>query len=192
MLMNRCNAPQQSLARRSCFTAHELVGRVLFGLLAFLMLHCVPPPPPPPPEAPEPPRYPLASKLLMVSEDVRMTSLDGKWSISSDSTPAQIGGTATACGVDWDTGGWRAALAQQSRVYVQRVRVVLEDRKLWGILMLCGIPTNSTGPASRAYRIEVPDTYVEATSGGRVSMVFEHLNNDRLSWVLWLSRERFE
>jgi hypothetical protein len=76
----------------------------------------------------------------------------------------------------------------------RRVRVVYPGvtDPLYGILSFCMISDQFHGSASRSYRLEVPQSYVDATEGGRMSVVFEQygLNNqDYPAWILWLSRE---
>jgi hypothetical protein len=80
----------------------------------------------------------------------------------------------------------------------QRVVVQMPNMKLYGILQLCPVEAGYQGPASRLYRIEVPNSFVEATEGGRVSVVFEAypasgffgwMKSKRHAWILWLSRE---
>lgn len=67
-------------------------------------------------------------------------------------------------------------------------------RRLYGLLSLCGAPVTATDPATRSYRIQVPEDYIAATSGGRVSMVFEPFTSGAPSakaWILWLSETSF-
>jgi hypothetical protein len=144
-----------------------------------------------PVEAPEPPRFPLAAKLLVVTEDVSIRSQDGKIDQSFEDKPIRMKGTAGPCEGEWNTANWKSVLLENDDHYVKRVTVKVGQMKLFGILALCGIPPNSTGPAARAYRIQVPQEYVDATSEGRVSVVFEKLNTGGTSWVLWLSQEPF-
>lgn len=77
------------------------------------------------------------------------------------------------------------------------VKVPDLDVPLYGLLRLCGTPSWSGGPGRRAYRVEVPETYVMATTEGRVSVVFEEHNSlpglayRSANWILWLSRTPF-
>jgi hypothetical protein len=72
---------------------------------------------------------------------------------------------------------------------------------LHGILALCPTSPGYQGPAARIYQIQVPRSYVDATSEGRVSVVFEHYDCDQSqhqsrksaggqcsAWILWLAR----
>jgi len=81
-----------------------------------------------------------------------------------------------------------------------RVRVTAPGlaKPLYGKLYLARMPSNSrikaTGPASRSYQLEIPEHYVEAAKGGKVSVVFEKVdlvldgkNLVGVSWALWLS-----
>lgn len=77
------------------------------------------------------------------------------------------------------------------------VEVPGRERPLNGLLLLCDVPLTATGPASRSYRIVVPESYVQGATGGRMSAVFErvdHTNHEGaavwyFAWVLWLSDE---
>lgn len=80
----------------------------------------------------------------------------------------------------------------------RRVRVTVPslDEPLYGLLQLCGVPPEATGPATRRYNLEVPQSYVERTAGGLVSLVYEpHQgqlpNGTPKAWILWLSRSPF-
>lgn len=73
------------------------------------------------------------------------------------------------------------------------VQVPGREQPLYGLLSLCGAPPGATGPATRVYQIEVPQAYVDATEGGRVSVVFEphqaaYDYGTPMAWILWLSQ----
>lgn len=73
-----------------------------------------------------------------------------------------------------------------------RVRYPGLATPLYGIIAFCQIADSYRGSASRSYRVEVPQSYVDATDGGRVSTVFEQYTVDNVvmpAWILWLSRE---
>jgi hypothetical protein len=75
-----------------------------------------------------------------------------------------------------------------------RVKVPQLDAPLYGVLALCRMPHAAKGPGSRAHRVQVPSNYVDATDGGRVSVVFEEVSTDGdavTSWQLFLSRTGF-
>lgn len=75
------------------------------------------------------------------------------------------------------------------------VRILLGDgRTMYGLLSLCGAPAGATGPATRSYEIQVPESYIAATSGGRVSVVYEPFTSGKMgakAWILWLSESSF-
>lgn len=80
----------------------------------------------------------------------------------------------------------------------KRVRVIVPDvaEPLYGLLQLCGAPPDATGPATRRYNVEVPQSYVERTAGGLVSVVYEphqgaFAYGSPKAWSLWLSRAPF-
>ncbi len=84
-----------------------------------------------------------------------------------------------------------AAGAQHARIKVPQI-----DEPLYGVLALCDMPSEAKGPASRAFRIQIPTEYVNATEGGRVSVVFEEVDvpgaeQTHTSWQLYLSRSPF-
>jgi hypothetical protein len=74
-----------------------------------------------------------------------------------------------------------------------RVSVNVEGQPpLHGILCFYGVNEKAQGPASRSYYIQVPESYIQATSEGRVSVVCEttEIEND-YAWILWLSQSSF-
>jgi hypothetical protein len=85
----------------------------------------------------------------------------------------------------------------------QRVRVrhpAHPGSSLYGILSLCMIHPNASGPVLRAYDIRIPDSYVGETDGGRVAVVWEPSGvSEQFSdgswqlpaWILWLSQTPF-
>ncbi len=76
----------------------------------------------------------------------------------------------------------------------RRVRIAYPNMPngLYGVLAFCRIDPEFKGSASRSYRLEVPQSYVEATDGGRMSVVFEQYavgQQQFPAWILWMSRE---
>jgi hypothetical protein len=73
------------------------------------------------------------------------------------------------------------------------VRVMVPGRAepLYGIIAFHELSEGHTGPATRSYQVEVPSQYVEAATGGRVSVVYEvgtfNKRDGDIAWVLWLS-----
>ncbi|MBU0482487.1 MAG: PDZ domain-containing protein [Proteobacteria bacterium] len=74
------------------------------------------------------------------------------------------------------------------------------EQKLFGVLFLGKAHVNATGPASRSYQIQIPDSYIKAALGGKISVVYEPINfrtnwytgsnpvdSKTHSWILWLS-----
>ena len=75
-----------------------------------------------------------------------------------------------------------------------RVKVPQLPEPLYGVLALCAMDESARGPASRAYRIQVPDEYVTATDDGRATVVYEEVetsSSGHTSWQLYLSRVPF-
>jgi hypothetical protein len=69
-----------------------------------------------------------------------------------------------------------------------RFKVPGLDEPLYGYLVLYGLPDSVA--ATGGYEIQVPQTYVDATSNGRVSLVYEQ-DNAHFLWLLCLSRTPF-
>ena len=72
------------------------------------------------------------------------------------------------------------------------VRVPGRKSELYGRLLFTKISQNSTGAGSRLYRIEIPQKYIDQATGGKISVVYEKVNNRRYNghdatWILWLS-----
>lgn len=75
-----------------------------------------------------------------------------------------------------------------------RIRVAGLAEPLYGVFALCAVPPGAVGPGSRMYSVQVPQDYVDATTDGRVSVVFEETefggahSGRTWNWILWLSR----
>jgi hypothetical protein len=93
------------------------------------------------------------------------------------------------------------AFATGDELGARRVLVDVPGREqpLLGLLLLCDMADSATGAGARSYHIEVPGEYVSAASGGRVSVVFEHVQVNApeqglytwYGWILWLSDQPF-
>ncbi len=100
--------------------------------------------------------------------------------------------------VDRDTliGAWRQALQHGARKVVVRAR---GREPLHGVLLLNTHVRGATGPSAFNYRIEVPDRYLDAATGGKTAVVYEMTDwinqqggkNFWKSWILWISDEPF-
>lgn len=51
------------------------------------------------------------------------------------------------------------------------------SRPLYGLLLFCDVPVEARGPASRSHLVRVPPEYVQATEGGRLSVVYEPITS---------------
>lgn len=80
------------------------------------------------------------------------------------------------------------------------VKVPNKDKELFGVLALDNADVRGIGAGTKSYKIIIPKPYIDATSDGKISVVYEyyHLKNDELtdltevkkySWILWLSDE---
>ena len=127
--------------------------------------------------------------------------------------------TSVACPSEGTTKQYAAAEAfgaRRVRVYVSQL-----EEPMYGILALCPIPPGTTGPVSRSYQIQIPQEYIDATTDGRASIVYESLpqcsntkcfgdmmarrgtsyvlasnaayasGDNGFGWMLWLSRVPF-
>ena len=81
--------------------------------------------------------------------------------------------------------------AKRVKVQVQGA----ENKTYYGILLLSRIFETGIGPGARSYLINIPDEYIKAANGGKISVVTEVYNRkggQAKSWVLWLSDLPFE
>lgn len=94
--------------------------------------------------------------------------------------------------------GYRNALGYNAKHV--RVKVPNQDKELYGVLALDDIDERGYGPGTKSYKIIIPQPYIDALKGGKISVVYEyyHIKDDALfdnsnikkySWVLWLSDE---
>lgn len=81
-----------------------------------------------------------------------------------------------------------------------RIKVPSQEKELYGVLALDDIDERGYGPGTKSYKIIIPQPYIDALKGGKISVVYEyyHIKDDALfdnsnikkySWVLWLSDE---
>jgi hypothetical protein len=125
-------------------------------------------------------------------DKVGADTMQSRWTVGPQQTTNIAGADLKCPGGDWGT-NYRSLGRDFGRTFV-RVTVPSLDKPLYGLLVLCGIVPSGGGPDSRAYRIQVPQDYVDATSEGRVSVVYAQYNAPEgalTSWALFLSREPF-
>ncbi len=90
---------------------------------------------------------------------------------------------------------YAAGFALQHGAKAVSVRVPGRPQPLHGVLQLCEAPEAGFGPASRSYRVVVPNDYVAAASDGAISVVYEPVDWRSnagatmwwYGWILWLS-----
>jgi hypothetical protein len=76
----------------------------------------------------------------------------------------------------------------------QRIRIShpgYPNGELYGVIAFYKVYENFHGPASRLYRLEIPQVYVDNTDNGRASVVYETYNYEGktyAAWAIWLSR----
>ena len=82
-----------------------------------------------------------------------------------------------------------------------RVKVPNLDKELYGVLVLDNADERGIGQGVKTYKIIIPKAYIEATKGGKISVMYEyyHINDEgslsdlsevkKYSWILWISDE---
>ena len=81
-----------------------------------------------------------------------------------------------------------------------RIKVPSRDKELYGVLVLDDADARGFGAGVNSYKIIIPQPYVDAAVGGKISVVYEyyHIKDDTMfdiedikkySWILWLSDE---
>jgi len=79
-----------------------------------------------------------------------------------------------------------------------RVKVPSHDNEFYGVLALDKADQDGIGPGTQSYKIIIPQPYIGAAKGGKISVVYEYykLKNDGFidvedikerSWILWIS-----
>jgi len=73
-----------------------------------------------------------------------------------------------------------------------RVQTPHHSEDLYGVISFCKVQKDCQNePVTRSYRLSVPEEYVDAALGGRVSCVYEYYSCNGMpkiaTWVLWLS-----
>ncbi len=79
-----------------------------------------------------------------------------------------------------------------------RLKVPSSKVELYGVLALDKADQNGIGPGTQSYKIIIPQPYIDAAKGGKISVVYEYykLKNDGFmdvgdikerSWILWIS-----
>lgn len=141
-----------------------------------------------------PENWVLPPTVVVSTPGVRIEAPDGSWALTPDEPTA-----APFYSYDCPMKPTPDNLRLGQRIGGQPVIVhhPEHDRPLHGILALCRIHRTVRGPVTEAYNIQVPRSYVRATSDGRTSVVFEpsgkeveyHGKHDLPAWVLWLKRE---
>lgn len=143
--------------------------------------------------------YRRAPQAMLETVDVQIRALDDSFTLA----PGQSGPTpfqSDDCPLTPAPGNYEQAL----RGGAQRVRIQYPglDEPLYGLLSFCPMPAESTAPPTRMALVQVPQSYVDSTEGGRVAVVFEQLFHPPRSeqsrdtrawpaWVLYLSRQPF-
>ncbi len=146
----------------------------------------VAPPLPPPPT-------PLKSvpHALVHTNGVTIRSAEGSFQLQAGAHAVTPFSSAD-CPEEPDTSNY--VLAIQAGGQAVWVDIPGRPQPLAGILLFCDVPETATGPATRMHLVRIPDQYVEATAGGRMSVVYEPLmarvgfeQKKVATWILYLS-----
>lgn len=127
----------------------------------------------------------------VVTPGAQIIAEDGSFQLTAGQpfvAPFEQGGN---CLLDPTVDNYRQAIGAGARPVVIRLA---DGRLLFGLLSLCGAPAGARGAATRSYEIQIPNSYVEATAGGRVSVVFEGFTSSPIrakAWTLWLAERSF-
>jgi hypothetical protein len=128
---------------------------------------------------------------FVATPGVEIIAEDGSFRLTAGQPFTPPFNQGSGCVLEPDAGNYAQGLATGARPVIVKLA---DDRQLYGLLSLCGAPRDARGPATRSYELEVPDSYVAATAGGRVSVYFETFTNTKLgakAWILWLSETSF-
>ena len=155
-----------------------------------------------------PASYTQPGFVTMLTDGVTIHGEEGGWAITG-SDPAKPPFKGRFLWLDPTSDGtidrYQHALDQGA---ARRVRVSYPGgkRPLYGVLALCPIDDSTTETSvKRAYRIEVPASYVQQARGAMISVVYQPYKlsgggglwgksaggGSRASWILWLSDAPF-
>lgn len=143
--------------------------------------------------------YRRAPQAMLETVDVQIRAEDGSFTL----TPGQAAPTpfqSEDCPLTPAPGNYEQAIRGGARAV--RIQYPGIEEPLYGLLSFCPMPADSTAPPTRMALVQVPQSYVDSTDGGRVAVVFEQLyhpprtEQQRQSrawpaWVLYLSRQPF-
>lgn len=173
-----------------------LRNRVAAFIIAPLIAACVP--------AMHLPNYHPVERGIIATPDVTITAEDNSFTLVSGTEfkpPFQVDSwnvyrRMAKKAVD-NKSGW--SLRESSGEFLvdgaRRVRINVAGKQFFGVLSLNMMPEDAYGPASRMYQIEIPQQYIDAASGGKISVVFETAGlpsekgkeRSARAWILWLS-----
>jgi len=141
------------------------------------------------------------SSGIVENPDIVITATDGSFKLSGEfQSPFQSSTHYHSLNISGSKliNGYRRALQYGARHV--RVKVPSIEKELYGVLVLDKADKDAIGPAKASYKIIIPEAYVNAAIGGKISVVYEyyHINSDTLfdlsdvkkySWLLWISDE---
>ncbi len=174
------------------------------AVIALGFVACGSPPPPPRPVIPVAPTFTAPEVAyanvpggLVATKGVRVVAEDGSFELTAEKPfepPFHQGATCLVEPIAENSEQGEITGARRVRVYVPAADA--KEQVLYGLLSLCGAPPDATGAATRRYALQVPQSYIDATEGGRVSVVYEPFvdltrGNPSKAWILWLSQTPF-
>jgi hypothetical protein len=137
-----------------------------------------------------------APQVTVAQAGVILSGGDGSFQASS-AQPAPTPFTSGLCPLKPGEVGveaWQRALQEGARQVIIRYPDV--EQPLFGVLKLCSLRENAQGPWQREYLLDIANSYVEATTQARVSVVYEVYPPSPRSvgyaWILWISRMPFQ
>jgi hypothetical protein len=150
------------------------------------------------PPAPVPPQYPAVPGGVVLTQGVRIAAVDGSFVLTEApfDSPFSQGASCVAAPSAENAHEGESTGARRVSVHLPAAEEGGEVI-LHGLLSLCGVPPTATGAATRRFGLQVPQEYVDATSGGRVSVVYEPFLDgagtalQSKAWILWLSSTPF-
>lgn len=139
-------------------------------------------------------------EVFLSTPDCVITAEDGSFKIETGKPippPFSIDTFAESETDDWRESVLVGKFNEALNLGARRVRVTVPGFKqpLYGVLLLSKIRKDSFGPASRSFNIQVPESYIQEATGGRVSVIYEtveygergELTAQWYAWILWLS-----
>ena len=134
---------------------------------------------------------------MLRTPEAKIVAEDGSFTILSGeefTTPSFVEGFSVIN--YWDVQGkdlknlYKSALSNGGKKV--RVTVPSRSKPLYGVLAFIPMPPRASGPGTRSFEISIPEKYINAATGGRISVVYELVSDRYINWILWLSDQQFK